>query len=109
VGFDIGRPEWTEQLHAMAEAGGGRYVQVDHAAELADRVAAAVLAEAPRFDVVDPNGTTVARGRFGDTVELEPGPYTLTFRVQDDDVAKPLHIAPGRTTRVHLDPTTPGR
>jgi len=103
VGFDIDRPEWTKQLHAIANAAGGQYVQVERADELADQVVAVVVPAPPAFEVFDEGGTPVARGRFGDSLVLEPAVYRLAFEFSGKSVDTTLWVKPGQTTKVHLD------
>jgi len=103
VGFDIDRPEWTRQLHAIADAAGGEYLQVDEADALAAHVTSILAPEPPAFEVTDEKGTLVVRGRFGVSFTLEPAPYTITFHYSGEPFNTTFWVNPGRTTKVRLD------
>jgi len=109
MGFDIDRPNWERQLQAIADAAGGQYVSVDQADELAARVVSVVTPEPPAFEVLDDANETVARGRFGDEIPLEPGAYTLSFRFDGRPVTSSFWVSPGRVVRIHLDAASPGQ
>lgn len=103
VGFDIQRPEWTRELEAVAVAAHGEYVLVNDTASLTARLASSVSNAPPTFELVDASGGHVAAGTFGDSLALEPGPYTMHFVQAGKPRDADFWIHPSRTTRVRLD------
>jgi len=106
VGFDINRPQWTQELEAIAEAANGTYLQVAEAEDLSAQVVAAVTLSPPEFQVVNADDQPVAHETFGASVTLDPGEYTLKFEHLGESITTGFWIHPTRTTRVHFDPAT---
>jgi len=104
VGFDIKRSEWSAELEAVAAAAKGSYVQVDEAEALAREVVHAAAPEPPDFVLRDEAGENVAEGRFGDSLELEPGAYVLHFEYGGEPHESSFWAHAGRTTRIRFDP-----
>ncbi len=105
VGFDIRRSNWSAELEEVAAAARGSYVQVDEAEALVAAVVHEVAPEPPAFVLTDEAGERVADGRFGGSLELQPGPYSLSFEFAGQSLESSFWIHPGRTTRVHFDPS----
>lgn len=100
LGFDINRPDWTRQLKAMAAAGEGVYRPVDDATALARDLKAVVYPPVPEFQLLDGEGSEVARATFGaEPLELPGGDYSLRAPGFNAD----FHIRAGGTTRITLD------
>tara|TARA_R110002073_G_scaffold88220_2_gene209360 strand:- start:18177 stop:22727 length:4551 start_codon:yes stop_codon:yes gene_type:complete len=104
VGFDIDRPDWTEQLHAMAEAAEGTYVEVAEAAQLASLVVQTVRAGPPSFEVLSATDQPIAQGTFGDRVELPEGDYVLAYEHGGRAERVAFHVRPGATVTARLRP-----
>lgn len=107
VGLDIDRSEWSTELEAVATAARGSYVQVEEAEDLVGAVVHEVAPEPPVFVLTGQASEHVAEGRFGDSLELPPGPYTLSFEYAGEPLESSFWIHPGRTTRVRFDPSAP--
>jgi Mg-chelatase subunit ChlD len=103
VGFDIQRPAWRKQLRGIAEAGKGQYLPVNQAGALARRLEAVVYPKPPAFAIANDAGETLRRGRFGDTIELPEGHYTLHTRQGNEPTQTSFWINTNSTTRVNYD------
>lgn len=104
VGLDIGRPDWTRQLRAMADAAGGTYTPAGDRAELLDVLRASAGGAPSAFTVVDAEGEKVAEGKFGDTVPLPVGRYRLRTTFGGKPVETAFSVSSGQTVRIRWDP-----
>jgi hypothetical protein len=78
VGFAIDNAKLAASFRQWASLGNGSYFDARDAKALDDALTAAVQ---PRFELVDANGVTVARGRVGgEPVQAMPGSYQLHVR-----------------------------
>jgi Ca-activated chloride channel family protein len=105
VGFDIHEQDWSDQLHAMCDASGGRYWPAVDAGELQQNVRSAVLGIPRGFTVVDANGRPIDHGQFGDQRPLPEGKYTLTASYDGRPYKADFRINTDATTGVLFDAT----
>ncbi len=77
LGFDINREDWSQQLAEMARLAHAQYWPAAQASALQSTIRAAVLGEADQFVVTDKAGKEVARGKFGESLTLPEGKYSL--------------------------------
>ncbi len=103
VGFDLKRPDWRKQVEGLALAGGGRFFAADEAASLLAELRTAILAEPREFTVLDTSGAVVARGRFGDKLQLPAGAYRMRVPFAGVDHEVDVVLRDGRTTGVVFD------
>ena len=92
ISFDVASEEAKERFAAWAGLGGGRFFDVNDEAGLANALAGALQ---PPFEVVAPDGRTVAVGTVGgEPVSVPPGIYSVRMggepvfeavRVRGDD------------------------
>ncbi len=108
VGFDIHEQDWSDQLHAMCDAGNARYWPATDAADLRQDVRSAVLGIPRAFTVVDPAGRSVVQGQFGDQHPLPEGRYTLTATYAGHPYSAPFQINTDATTGVLFDASRAG-
>ncbi len=104
VGFDINRERWTQQLRAMAQAGGGRYRPVRQAEQLTADLKSIVYPEPPQFIVRDANGEQIATGAFGGkSIQLKPGQYSLLTQYLGQEFKPEFWINGDSTTHIAFD------
>jgi hypothetical protein len=104
VGFDINRPDWTQQLKDIAAAAGGRYWPAERGDVLARNLRAAVIRTPERFTVFDAaGGAEVARGKFGESKKLKEGKYRLRTAFAGRAFEQELWINTAATTSVTFD------
>jgi zinc-ribbon domain/von Willebrand factor type A domain len=102
VGFDIHRDDWRQQLLAMAAAGHGTYFPAA-GTDLVGELRAAVLQVPEGFTLLDAAGKEIARGRFGDRLQLQEGHYRLATTFGGRPFAADLWINTESTTAVVFD------
>ena len=102
VGFNINRPEWLEQLKAMAARAHARYLPAEQAEDLLRELKSAVFQTPESFELVDPSGK-VTTGNFGQSFQLPEGKYRLRTSFAGENYAEELWINAGRITAVNFD------
>jgi Mg-chelatase subunit ChlD len=105
IGFDINREDWTQQLHAMTDAAGGRYWSATDAGSLMNQVREALIPAPEGFEVVDASGQRVATGKFGDKVKLHEGKYALHTSYGGQQFNQEFWINTDRTTSLSFNAT----
>jgi hypothetical protein len=100
VGFDINREDWSRQLVAMAEAGQGQYLPAGEAETLVRELRTAVFETPDQFEVADQTGKTIARGPFGQSIELPAGQYTIRATYAGRGFEEPFWINAATTTAI---------
>ena len=103
VGFDIGREDWRKQLEEIAMAGRGGYFPAGKGDDLAKTVRDAFLRCPDGYSVLDAKGVEVARGAFGDEVELPEGRYTFRTEYGKKLWSCRIWINTNRTSSVSFD------
>jgi len=103
VGFDINEPDWSTQLQAMAKASGGRYWPAVRGADLERNVRNAVLGIPEQFTIADADGHEVKAARFGDSVGLPAGKYSLRTLFAGRPFEQQFYISPQEITSVMFD------
>jgi hypothetical protein len=103
VGFDINRPDWTEQLAGMARAGNGRYLAADKSDVLLAQLRQAVYRMPDSFTVRDDKDKVVATGEFGSIAKLEPGKYTILTTLGGTRFERAFWVNAGSTTSLKFD------
>jgi Mg-chelatase subunit ChlD len=104
LGFDINRPRWQKQLRGIAQAGAGQYLPVIKAGALARRLKAVVYPKPPQFRITEKQSDqTVKEARFGETLELHEGQYTLHTMQGDRQVTTDFWVNTDSTTRINFD------
>ncbi|HWL69377.1 MAG TPA: VWA domain-containing protein, partial [Geminicoccus sp.] len=100
VGFAVDQPVVASMFRSWAEAGGGAYFSADDADGLARAVREA---SSTPFEVIDGQGTSVARGTVdGEAVSIAAGRYRI--RPLDGALPElgPLDLAPGEERSLQL-------
>jgi len=100
VGFDINREDWTSQLHAMADAAGGRYWSAGDADTLMRQVRDALAPAPDGFEIVEASGQRIGAGKFGDRLTLHEGKYALRTSYAGQQFNEAFWINTERTTSV---------
>lgn len=100
VGFDIGRDDWRAQLQAIAAAGRGGYFPAGRGDDLAKAIRDAFLPSPEGFVLRDAHGTEVARGKFGDEIELPEGQYEFVTEYQGKAWKRRVWINTGRLSSI---------
>ncbi|WFB37774.1 VWA domain-containing protein [Kiritimatiellota bacterium B12222] len=104
LGFDINRPEWTQQLTEMAKAAQGIYWPVQHAERLTQDLQSIVVPPVPEFNIIDANGESVAQALFGSApISLPPGAYRLEALDPAVNFETSFHIRAEGITKITLD------
>ncbi|MCC6422295.1 MAG: VWA domain-containing protein [Phycisphaerales bacterium] len=103
VGFNINRPDWTEQLQNMAIAGRGHYWVAEKSDSLLQELRAAVLGTPEIFIVADSKGREVYRGKFGDSESLPEGKYHFSTEYAGSTFEGEFWINTKGTTSVVFD------
>ena len=111
VGFDINQQDWSDQLQAMAKAGGGQYYPAARGDALLRELRSAVFGTPDSFAVYDMKGSQAARGHFGEARTLPEGKYRLTTEYGGREFSQDFWINTDATTAVVFNaakaPTTP--
>ncbi|MEM8713026.1 MAG: hypothetical protein AAGG01_18900, partial [Planctomycetota bacterium] len=94
---------WNQQIEAMAEAAGGRWVSVTDAADLAPAMVAAATGRPGHCTVSDSEGKVVYAGPFEGNIDLDPGRYRLRALHGAEPFEVEFTVTRGRTTRVEFD------
>jgi Mg-chelatase subunit ChlD len=100
VGFDIGRPDYTEQLMAITQAARGQYYAAADGEALLRELRTAIFQTPDGFAVFDEAAKQVAAGEFGDSVQLPPGKYRIRATYGSRAFEESLWINAGTTTAV---------
>jgi Mg-chelatase subunit ChlD len=103
VGFDINRPDWTQQLQAIARSGGGQYLTAARADGLLRELKAAVFRVPETFVVTTPKGQPVMQAPFGTEKVLPEGQYVFTTGYGGRRFAEPFWINTDATTAIVFD------
>jgi Mg-chelatase subunit ChlD len=103
VGFDINRPDWTQQLQAIARSGGGQYLTAAKEGALLRELKSAVFRVPENFVVTTATGQPVMTAAFGTEKVLPEGKYRLTTIFGGRRYAEPFWINTDATTAVVFD------
>ena len=99
VGFAIDDLALKETFETWARAGGGRYVEADSGAELADAMRSSLD---QGFEVLDGDEVVATGIVDGDPLELAPGTYRVRLVGSADEVGR-VTIEPRQAHRLALD------
>ena len=106
VGFDVtGRPDWVQQLHAIAEHGHGQYWPASQGQELREQLRSAVLGMPEQFTLLDKDGHFLATGQFGQSKTLPEGKYRIQTAYGGQPFEQEFWINTDSTTSVVFDGT----
>jgi len=108
VGFDINRPDWTEQLQGIAASGKGQYLTAAKADTLLRELKSAVFRVPDTFVVTTAKGQPVLTAPFGTEKVLHEGEYRLTTTFGGKRYAEPFWINTDATTAVVFDASKVG-
>lgn len=108
VGFDINRPDWTQQLQGIAKAGGGQYLTAAKADTLLRELKSAVFRVPETFVVTTPKGQPVLQAPFGTEKPLPEGEYRFTAAFGGRKYVEPFWINTDATTAVVFDASKVG-
>ena len=100
IGFDIGRPAWSKQLHEMAQASGGLYVPADKSEALHDHLLSVVFRRPQSYRLVDSFGKSVKTVPFGDSITLPEGKYLFVTQYGGKEFTSDLWVNTDETTAV---------
>jgi Ca-activated chloride channel family protein len=103
VGFDINRPDWAEQLQAMADRGNGQYLPASESATLLRELRSAVFRVPDTFTVADAKGRPVMKAAFGTTKSLREGKYSFLTEFGGKQYAQDFWINTEATTAIVFD------
>ncbi|HZN68925.1 MAG TPA: VWA domain-containing protein [Tepidisphaeraceae bacterium] len=103
VGFDIDRPEWVEQLQALAAAGGGQYLAANDPQSLLPGLRSAVYRTPESFVVQDAKGRPIRKAKFKQAVKLPEGKYAIQTDYGGKRYTEELWINTDSTTAVVFD------
>ena len=103
VGFDINRPDWTQQLQGIARNGGGQYLTAARADSLLRELKAAVFRVPETFVVTTAKGQPVMQAQFGTEKVLPEGQYQFTTAFGGKRFAQPFWINTDATTAIVFD------
>jgi Mg-chelatase subunit ChlD len=108
VGFDINRPDWTQQLQGIARSGGGSYLTAAKETALLRELKSAVFRVPESFVVTTMTGQPVLSAAFGTEKVLPEGQYRLTTIFGGRRYAEPFWINTDATTAVVFDASKVG-
>ena len=103
VGFDINRPDWDEQLRAMADRGHGTYLPAAEADNLLRDLRSAVFRVPDTFVVTTAKGQPALKGQFGTTKALREGKYRFETTFGGKRYSRDFWINTASTTAVVFD------
>jgi Mg-chelatase subunit ChlD len=107
VGFDIGRPDWHEELADITRHAGGEYWPANKAEQLRAHLRARVLGGPEDFVILDKDRRAIDRGSFGGSKSLPEGTYLLRTAMGNTFYEKQFTIAHDATTTVAFADTQP--
>jgi Mg-chelatase subunit ChlD len=108
VGFDINRPDWTQQLQGIAASGKGQYLTASKADTLLRELKSAVFRVPDTFVVTTRTGQPVLRAPFGTEKVLHEGEYRLITVFGGKRYSEPFWINTDATTAVVFDASKVG-
>ena len=103
VGFDINRPDWTQQLQGIARSAGGQYLTATKADALLRELKAAVFRVPETFVVTTAKGQPVMQAQFGTEKVLPEGQYLFTTGYGGRRFSEPFWINTDATTAIIFD------
>jgi Ca-activated chloride channel family protein len=95
VGFGIGTMTDEESLKKVAEAGAGVYYSAKDADSLVQSIGEALRPTLP-YVLIDEQGRTALKGRFGDRHRILEGRYTCVVTVNGKERRIPVRIFPDK-------------
>jgi Mg-chelatase subunit ChlD len=103
VGFDINRPDWTEQLQGIARRGKGQYLTAAKADALLRELKSAVFRVPDTFVVTTAKGQPVMKATFGAEKVLPEGQYQFTTNYGGRKYSESFWINTEATTAIVFD------
>jgi hypothetical protein len=103
VGFDINRPDWSQQLQGIAQRGNGQYLTAARADTLVRELKSAVFRVPETFVITTAKGQPVTQAPFGTEKVLPEGEYRFTTAFAGRKYVEPFWINTDATTAIVFD------